>query len=227
MNSCMDISSRFWSVNSLEEQSATCAIDATAYGSSNDTRSKRNGPSARTRRGYLDERGGEVPGEEAEVRAAAVAGAGERPVLAGPPGRGEPREDDGAVGRHEAVDELRVGQRRSVHALHLPHHLHAAVHLVDRGRGKGGTLASSAASLGLGRRRSWKCAVAESPELGATSRPGRSFRTSVVAHPPHGPLVGLLVSAAPACGRRFGPTVSPSAFFCFSFFVFFWSLYMR
>jgi len=120
----------------------------------------------------LDERGGEVPGEEAEVRAAAVAGAGERPVLAGPPGRGEPREDDGSVGRHEAVDELRVGQRRSVHALHLPHHLHAAVHLVDRGRGKGATLASSAASLGLGRRRSWKCAVAESPESGATSRTG-------------------------------------------------------
>jgi len=61
------------------------------------------------RRGYLNERGREVLGEEAEVRAAAVAGPGERPVLAGPPRRGEPRENDGAVGRHEAVDELRVG----------------------------------------------------------------------------------------------------------------------
>lgn len=35
--------------------------------------------------GDLEERGGEVAGEEAEVRAAAVAGAGECPVLAGPP----------------------------------------------------------------------------------------------------------------------------------------------
>jgi hypothetical protein len=68
------------------------------------------------RRGYLNERGREVLGEEAEVWVAhgvvgggAGAGPGARPVLAGPPRRGEPRENDGAVGRHEAVDELRVG----------------------------------------------------------------------------------------------------------------------
>lgn len=46
--------------------------------------------------------------------------------MAGPPGGGEAREDDGEVGPHEAVDELRVAQRRPDHPLHLPHHLHAA-----------------------------------------------------------------------------------------------------
>lgn len=96
------------------------------------SRSKHHGTLARTRRGYLNERGREVFREEAEVRAAAVAGGMERPVLAGTPGRGEPRENDGTVGRHEAVDELRVGQRVSVHPLHLSYHLHAAGHLVDQ-----------------------------------------------------------------------------------------------
>lgn len=85
----------------------------------------------------LNKRGGEVLREEIEVGAAATVGAGERPVLAGSPGGGEAREDDGEVRLHEAVDELGVGQRPPVHPLHLPDHLHsaagaAAVHVVQQ-----------------------------------------------------------------------------------------------
>lgn len=136
----MDISSRLWSVYSLAEQSATCKINNADKSKMIHLASETRGSGRRGRSasGCLNTRGGEVLREKGEVGAAAVVGAGDRPVLAGWPGGGETREDDGEVRLHEAVDKLGVGQRLPVEPLYLPHHLHppagaTAAHLVHRG----------------------------------------------------------------------------------------------